>query len=257
MANFPFQYFNDVSLSVVVPVYNEGAQIQENLRLLLDEVKRYFQNVEVIVISDGSTDTTNEQLKLIADENLKKIFLENNQGKGAALRKGFKEASGDFVLFIDGGMELHPREIKIFLGLMFLYESDIVIGSKRHPQSTVYYPWYRRFLSFLFQKIVHSLFRINVTDTQVGIKMFRRDVINAIMPYLESQSYGVDIEILGFAARLGYRRILEAPVRLDYFLMNKRSFIQDGLHTLRVGSLLFKETLWIWWRLRKIKQRSS
>lgn len=256
MNKFPFQYFEDVSLSIVVPVYNEGVAIKENLGFLLDEVGRYFKRYDIIVVSDGSTDETNSLISSLKDPHFKPVILEKNQGKGAAVRHGLKEAKGDFVLFIDGGMELHPREIKIFLGLMYLYNADMVIGSKRHPQSNVFYPWYRRFLSFLFQCFVRVLFKINVTDTQVGIKMFRGDVIRSVLPYMMINSYGFDLEILGLAARLGHRNILEAPVRLDYFLRQKRPLFPDLLHTAKIGLSLLKDTFSLWVRLRKISKRS-
>jgi len=252
MSNFPFQYFDNISLSVIVPVYNEGSNIQGNLKLLQEEVSRYFKDYEIIVVSDGSTDETNINVKKLENEHLRLIAFEKNKGKGAAVHRGFTEAKGDFLLFIDGGMELHPREIKIFLGLMYLYDADIVIGSKRHPQSNVHYPWYRRILSYLFQTAVRILFHIRVTDTQVGIKMFRKSVICAVLPHLQVTSYGFDLEILGFAARLGFRNILEAPVRLDYFLKNNKGTLRDVIHTMRIGLALLKDVYKLWLRMRKL-----
>jgi len=249
---YPLKYISDFTLGVVVPVFNEGEYIHENIVIIQNEIEKYFTNYEIIVVSDGSTDKTNEVLATIRDHKIKVIILEKNQGKGGAVRKGLETSVGDFILFIDGGLELHPREINIFLGLMYLYEADIVIGSKRHPQSTVFYPSYRRFLSFIYQGLVRLLFHINVTDTQVGIKIFRKEVIKNVLPYLEINSYGFDLEILGIASRLGYRKILEAPVRLDYFLRGKRPIRKDLLHTLYVGAFLLMDTLKLWIKLKKI-----
>jgi len=253
MKNFPLNFFEDVSLSVVVPIFNEGPQIKVNLSLLLTELRKYFKNFNVIAISDGSNEETNQALRSIQDNNIEVIFNDRNEGKGAVLKKGFSKTNNDFVIFIDGGMEIHPKEIRIFLGLMFLYNADIVIGSKRHPQSKVFYPWYRKILSFIFQKIVHLMFKIDVTDTQVGLKMFRGNLIQKIYPLMKSNSYGVDLEILGLAKKFGYEQILEAPVRLDYFLKNKRSFVKEFLHTFRVGILLVVDSFKIWLSLRNHK----
>src|ERR1035437_6643648 len=184
--------FKTAKLSIVVPVYNEATQIVSNLDLLLDEVQRYFTNFEVIVVSDGSTDGTNAQIAKIKHPGVKPLFITENSGKGGALRQGFQRATGDFILFIDGGMEIHPKEIRIFMGLMLLYECDIVIGSKRHPQSRVEYPWYRRLLSWMFQIFIRAVFKVQITDTQVGIKLFRREVIDAVLPHLEINRYGFD-----------------------------------------------------------------
>src|SRR5262249_19721174 len=148
--------FKHSKLSIILPVFNEGRNITEHLDLLLDEVEPYFPRFEVIVVSDGSTDATNTKITSFKHPGLKPILVEKNTGKGNAVRAGFAQATGDYVLFIDGGMEIHPREIRIFVGLLSLYECDIVIGSKRHPQSEVEYPWYRRFLSWVFQIMIRA-----------------------------------------------------------------------------------------------------
>ena len=241
-------------LSIIVPVFNEAAQIAANLDLLLTEVDGYFPAYEVIVVSDGSTDGTDHALASLRHPGVKPILIEKNSGKGNAVRAGFQQAKGDYVLFIDGGMEIHPREIRIFVGLMALYDCDIVIGSKRHPQSNVEYPWYRRFLSWLFQRLVRRLFQIDVTDTQVGIKLFRREVIEAILPHLEIDRYGFDLELLSLAKRMGFGKMLEAPIRLDYFGSRERAVVHDLLHVLRVGASLLADTWRLYRRLRKIER---
>lgn len=251
----PFVYLSDVNLSVVVPVFNEGPNIIENLYLLKSELNQYFKNFEIIVISDGSTDDTNQKVTSITNSSIKFISFDKNQGKGSAIRKGFEYSKGDYILFIDGGMELHPKDIKIFLGLMSLYDADIVIGSKRHPQSKVYYPIYRRFLSSIYQMLIRYLFSVNVTDTQVGIKLFKKEVIQDVLPFLTIDRYGFDLEILSLAIALGYKNILEAPVRLDYFLKNRRSTTLDLIHTFRVGFLLFLDTLKLHRHIRVLGSR--
>src|ERR1700677_3911941 len=90
-------------LSIVVPVFNEASQITKNLDLLLDEVESYFTNFEVIVVSDGSTDGTDRKIASIKHPGVKPIIIKRNAGKGNAIREGFQCASGDFILFIDGG----------------------------------------------------------------------------------------------------------------------------------------------------------
>jgi hypothetical protein len=150
-------------------------------------------------------------------------------------------------------MELHPKEIRIFMGLMSLYSADMVIGSKRHPQSIVFYPWYRRFLSLIYQKLIRFLFSFNITDTQVGIKLFRGELVREVLPYLKLNHYGFDLEIISIAVALGYDNILEAPIRLDYFLKNRRSVFLDLMHTIRVGNLLIVETVMLYMTIRKLK----
>jgi len=242
-------------LSIIVPVFNESLEIVQNLDLLLTEVEAYFPKFEVIVVSDGSTDGTNHKLVSFRHPEMRPILVEKNTGKGHAVRAGLQQASGDYLLFIDGGMEIHPREIRIFVGLMQLYQCDIVIGSKRHPQSKVIYPWYRKLLSWMFQVLIRTLFDVDVTDSQVGIKLFRREVIEAILPHLEINRYGFDLELLTLAKIKGFDRVLEAPIRLDYFLRrsNHRWFATELFHVLRVGFSLLKDTFKLYLRMRHIQ----
>jgi glycosyltransferase involved in cell wall biosynthesis len=245
--------FKNSKLSIIVPVFNEAHQIRANVDLLLEEVEEYFPRFEVIVVSDGSTDGTNAKLKSIRHPDITPIVVEKNAGKGSAVREGFQRATGDYILFIDGGMEIHPKEIRIFMGLMQLYESDIVIGSKRHPQSRVEYPWFRRLLSWTFQVFVRWVLDVDVTDTQVGIKLFRRDVIEAILPNLEINRYGFDLELLTLAKMKGFNRVLEAPIRMDYFRKNERFIGTELLHVLRIGLSLVKDTANLYWRVLKLR----
>lgn len=246
--------FKNSKLSIIVPVFNEARHIRANLDLLLEEVEEYFPRFEIIVVSDGSTDGTNSKLNSLKHPDIRPIVVDKNTGKGNAVREGFQRATGDFILFIDGGMEIHPREIRIFMGLMQLYECDIVIGSKRHPQARIQYPWYRHLLSWSFQVFVRWLLDVDVTDTQVGIKLFRRPVIDAILPNLEINRYGFDLEILTLAKINGYKRVLEAPIRLDYFGRSERPFVTDLFHVFKVGFSLIKDTWQLYRRLRTMKR---
>ena len=243
----------NAKLSIIVPVFNEAPKIAASLRLLLSEIEGQFANFEIIVVSDGSTDGTGHELLAFQHPGLKPLIFERNTGKGNAVRAGFQRATGNYILFIDGGIEIHPREIGIFVGLMSLYDCDIVIGSKRHPQSRVDYPWYRHLLSWTFQRLIARLFNVDVTDTQVGIKLFKADVVHAVLPYLQVNRYGFDLELLSLASLAGYRRVLEAPIRLDYFAQNDRSAFFDVLHVLKVGSSLLRDTFALYRRLRTLK----
>jgi hypothetical protein len=94
-------------------------------------------------------------------------------------------------------------------------ESDIIIGSKRHPGSSVHYPPLRRLYSWGYQHLIHLLFHLNVKDTQVGIKLVSRRVVADVLPLLRESRFALDLELLVLARRLGYTRIVEAPVGIE------------------------------------------
>lgn len=241
-------------VTVIVPVFNEALAIVDNLDLLISEIEEHFTAFEILIISDGSKDGTNARVFQFKYPGVRLIIQEKNQGKGAAIRKGFLEARGDYIFFIDGGMELHPKELRIFLGLMRLYEADIVLGSKRHPQSKVYYPWYRRALSWVYQKCIHSLFDLNVTDTQVGMKLFRREVVQAVLPEMKTDRYGFDLELLSLARIYGFTQILEAPIELNYFERNRRFILSELWHVGRVGLSLMIDTYKVYRRVASVRR---
>jgi len=240
-------------VSVIVPVFNEASRIIDNLDLLIYEIEDVFENFEILVVSDGSRDGTNYRVFQFQHPGMRLLVNGENLGKGAAVRRGFQEAKGEYIFFIDGGMELHPKELRVFAGIMELYDADMVIGSKRHPQSQVEYPWFRKLLSYIYQIIIRRLFDVNVTDTQVGIKLFHRRVLTAIIDDLKINRYGFDLEILSLAAFRGYSNILEAPVRMDYFAKNRRSLRFELWHVFRVGLSLMNDTWKLYKRIQRLK----
>jgi glycosyltransferase involved in cell wall biosynthesis len=203
-------------LSVIVPAYREGKHIAENLRRLLSELDRLGITYEVIVVSDGNTDDTVFEAESVISSNIKVVQYNVNMGKGYALRCGVSRSSGDLISFIDADMELDPRYIRPFLAVMDGFDCDAVIGSKRHPMSNVHYPFFRRFQSSIYQLLIRVLFHLKLRDTQTGLKLFKRKVLEDVVPLLAIKRFAFDLELLVVARSLGYRKVMEAPVDLDY-----------------------------------------
>jgi glycosyltransferase involved in cell wall biosynthesis len=203
-------------LAVVIPAYREGSRIHDNLRLLLTELDKLDRNYEVVVVSDGSPDQTVAEAQRVASAHIKVVEYPGNMGKGYALRRGFEASSGDPVVFIDADMELHPSSIKKFLDIMHAGDADVVVGSKRHPESRVVYPAFRRVQSMAYQSLVRLLFSLNVKDTQTGLKLFRREVLEQTVPLLVVKRFAFDLELLAVAHHLGYTKIQEGPIDLTY-----------------------------------------
>jgi hypothetical protein len=202
-------------LSVVVPSFNGGAALERAVGSMANVLDRLDLSYEIIVVSDGSTDGSSRSLTGLGFP-LSVIHYGRRHGKGVALRVGMMRAQGRYVAFADGDGDLDPTELKSFLALMDMYDPDMVIGSKRHPLSVVDYPATRRIMSWCYQRLVRLLFGLNVRDTQTGMKLIRRDVLDAVLPRMLEKRFAFDLEFLVVAKRLGHDRFFEAPVKLDY-----------------------------------------
>lgn len=206
-----------MKLSVILPVFKEEA----NVRATLKEVDKVLKNMsikhEIIAVDDGSTDGTWKELKIAASEvnDLQLIRCEKNNGKGQALKLGFEASSGELVAFFDAGGEYWPENLIQFLKLIKEGGTDAVIGSKRHPKSRVRYPTRRVFWSTVHNLAVRILLKLPVRDTQVGLKLFKRRVLEKVIPLLLVKRYAFDVELLANIHRMGYK-IREAPIVLDF-----------------------------------------
>jgi glycosyltransferase involved in cell wall biosynthesis len=135
-------------------------------------------------------------------------------GKGHAVRFGLKNAKGDIVGFIDAN-GISISSIEMLLHHFFLYSADIIIASKRHPVSMVNYPTIRRVISGVNQISQKILFGLNISDTQVGLKLFKSKVVKSLLPKVIINDWIFDVEFLAVANHLGFKRIYESPVRLE------------------------------------------
>jgi glycosyltransferase involved in cell wall biosynthesis len=228
-------------LSVVVPAYREGAAITANLSRLVEALEASALSYEIIVVVDGDRDTYFAALPS-RDRRLQVHGYESNRGKGFALRYGISKARGELVTFIDSDMEISPDEIGRMATLLVLYDADVVVGSKRHPLSEVQYPRLRRIQSVGYQMLVRMLFRVRVRDTQTGLKMMRRAVALRVLDAALVKRFAFDLELLALARHFGFRRIIEAPVRITYAFASTTN--------LRAVFWVLLDTLAIWYRLR-------
>src|SRR3989304_3252119 len=207
----------NTKLSVVVPAYNKDTEVFEVISSFVDQLKKLAYDWEIIVVDDASRDQTLREAvrskKFNGNSDRIKIFSYNlNQGKGFALYFGFKKSIGDIVVFADSDLDLPAKNIPVVLDYLQKSTSSLAIGSKRHPLSQVKYPILRRILSKIYQIIIRVLFNLNVTDTQVGIKVFRREVLEACFPRIVVKQFAFDLELLVVAKLLGYNRIVEVSI---------------------------------------------
>jgi O-antigen/teichoic acid export membrane protein len=234
----------NLDLTVVVPYYNPGKLLVPTIERLLSVLDASGASYEVIAVSDGSTDGSDHELDaaLPGRPQLTNVVLAHNQGKGAALRVGLAKGSGRYLGFIDADGDLDPLLLDSFQAMVRVYSPDIILGSKRHPLSEVEYPFLRRVYSWGYQQVVRIGFRLNIRDTQTGIKLVRRDVLSAVLPRMVEKRFAFDLELFVIARRLGYKRFLEAPIRLRHQFTSTVSWRSV------YRSLL--DTMAIWYRLR-------
>lgn len=204
-------------ISILMPAFNEEDLIVRNI----EETKKLFHDLEcdyeIIFIDDGSSDKTYE-LAYEAFQNDPNVVIKRNRqnyGKGRALKYGFKFATGDIVAFLDADLDLHPKQLYTLFATMRNTDSDVVVGSKWHPESRLVLPKRRVFISKIYFFILWVLFGLPLRDTQTGIKLFKYEVLRRVFPKVLCKRWAFDIEILANAHRLGYK-ISEAPIELEF-----------------------------------------
>lgn len=205
-------------LSVIVPAYKQEKTIKRDLenidRVLRSGLKEY--DYEIICVVDGKVDKTFLQAQKANTKKIKTFCYEENRGKGYAVRYGMARAKGRLISFLDAGMDISPKGIMMLMAHMEWYNADVIVGSKRHPVSRVNYPLLRYIYSIGYHFGVKLLFGLPLTDTQSGIKIFKRKVVEKVLPRLLVKKYAMDIEMLSVAKYLGFGRIYEAPIEVRF-----------------------------------------
>ena len=217
-------------LSVVMPVYNEAATIEQIVSAVL--AQRPVQ--EMVIVDDGSKDGTSEILsRLVKDTGRIRLILNKvNQGKGAALRMGFQQASAPYVIIQDADQEYDPAEYYLLLSPLLAGHADVVFGSRfkgAYAQRVLYY-WHSVGNKFL-TTMSNMATNLNLTDLETCYKIFRREIIQSIQ--LKENRFGFEPEITAKVAKLGVR-IYEVPVSYygRTYAEGKKIGWQDGFRAL-------------------------
>lgn len=198
-----------------MPAYNESGNIQNTLKILGNFLADQDLDYEIVVIDDGSRDQTAALARSLGLQHVKVVRYETNMGKGYAVRAAYFQSSGDIIAFFDAGLDFQPEHIIDFWKRLEDERADVVIGSKRHPDSQIVYPFRRRVISRVNQLATRVLFGLKVRDTQVGMKVWRRRVLDDLMRRALVRRYAFDVELLGMAQRYEYK-IIEAPIRMKF-----------------------------------------
>lgn len=236
-------------ISVIIPAYKQEETIKKDLLHIINVMENMRYDYEIILVVDGMIDDTFEIAKKVKSPKLQVVGYKHNHGKGYAVRFGMARAKGRVIAFIDSGMDLHPNGLSMLLEHFEWYDADIIVGSKLHPASKVRYPFTRKILSWGYRTFVRILFGLQIRDTQVGIKFYKKNVLDDVLPKLLVKTYAFDIEILAVAYHLGYKRIFEAPIDLDF--KGASSIASKGFW--RTISHMFWDTLAVFYRLKILR----
>jgi len=203
-------------LSVIIPMYNEEKNITGTAETLLSCLRGTGLDFEILLCDDGSTDKTSEKADFLASQNpeIRVLRAETNHGKGYSVREGMLESVGDYAIFTDCDLAYGTDVILEFLDELRNSDADICIGSRAlHPQGYSDYPKIRRLLSETYIKILKRHAGFVYSDSQCGIKGFKRHAAKSIFEKCVIDGFAFDLEVLMLADMLNLK-IKEYPVRI-------------------------------------------
>ncbi len=241
-----------ILISLIIPAYKQEKTIEQDLIRIKSVMDQLRYEYEIILVVDGQLDSTRKNAKKVKNSNIKVVGYEDNMGKGYAIQYGMKKAKGNILAFIDSGMDINPNGLSMLLEHFEWYNADIIVGSKLHPVSKIHYPFVRRVMSFCYRILVKILFGLSIRDTQVGLKFYKRKVLQDVLPRLQVKSFAFDIEVLAVAHNLGYTRIYEAPVELNFTGISSVSSVASRKFWKIILSMLM-DTVMVFYRIKFTK----
>lgn len=232
-------------LSVVIPAYNEARRLPATLTRLDQYLAGRDYRYEIIVVSNGSTDGTDEVVRAAAARMPSlRLIVAPGKGKGLASRVGALQSLGEVVFLCDADLSMPPHLLESFLASTA--DADVVIGSREALGARRFNePWYRHLMGRVFNYLVRLIAVRGISDTQAGFKAFRRAAADALFSLQTINGWGFDVELLFLARRLGLR-VAELPIDWHF---DSDTRVRPGVDTLSMMS----EVLMI--RLRDIAGR--
>ena len=220
--------------SIVIPVYNESARVLTTLASVVGCIRARGWDAEVLVVNDGSTDSTAEVVRAFAQTAPELRLVENpgNRGKGYSVRSGMLQALGEVVMFTDADLSA-PIEEAERLFAAIAQGADIAIGSRwlDRRRQTHRQPFYRQFFGRCFNAVTRLVMGLHFADTQCGFKAFTRSAAQTVFQLQTIERWGFDPEILFIALKRGYR-IEEVPVSWAHDERTRMSYLKDGMKML-------------------------
>jgi len=215
-----------MKLSVVVPVYNEEKTVAD----LVARVRQAPFDMEILLVDDGSTDGTGAVLRELEEPPVVRVFSQpRNMGKGAALRRGFEEATGDVIIIQDADLEYDPTDYAVLLAPIQAGDADVVYGSRFSPVSRKVNSYWHTMGNRALTLLSNWFTDLHLTDMETCYKVFKAEVIKNIA--LVSNRFGFEPEVTAKVARIPGLRIFEVPISYDYrtYAEGKKIGWKDGV----------------------------
>jgi len=225
-------------ISVAIPAFNEAVRVGDTLAITIAYLEKESPNSEVIVVNDGSTDSTGEVIRKVSavPSSVTVRLLENfpNRGKGAAVRTGLSSATKPIGVFFDADLSTPIDELPKIVDPITRGEVDIAFGSRALDRKLIgnRQPWRREQGGRVFNLLVRMATGLPFWDTQCGFKAFRMEACRPIIEAAKVIGFGFDVELLLLAQRAGLR-LREIPVRWNHHEGSKIRFLQDSVRMLR------------------------
>jgi len=200
-------------ISIIIPCYNLENIVKTTVKNILENLEKFSDSFEILIVNDGSTDNTLEVIQDIKNnhECIHVITYSQNKGKGYAVKTGILQSIGSYIVFIDGDLDITSDAIQNYIEE--LNNFDLVIGSKSLQSSEIEIRQSRKILSDIFSSIVKFLTGLKIQDTQVGFKVGNGDDLRKIFKIMNIDGFAFDVELLVIATKLNLR-IKEMPVKL-------------------------------------------
>lgn len=193
-----------MKISVIIPAYNEEKRIEKAIHTVSSYMEENFDDYEIIIVDDGSTDRTKEKAIAAASSNVLVLSYDKNRGKGGAVKHGVLSSTGDIIVFTDADLPYPVYNIKNSYDILKNKSCDYVLGIRKKAEGEKGYPLIRKIMSFTFSKMVHLILGLNVPDTQCGFKAFSRKCALDVFSKTQVFGWGFDVEAIFIAQKYGY-----------------------------------------------------
>ena len=222
-----------LSLSIIIPLYNEEKRLKKTLPELSKFLKKSLKdNIEIIFVSDGSNDHTNKIIKDYINKKpikfkIKFLKYKKNVGKGYAVKRGILIAKNKWILICDTDFSVHPSQFKNWYKNKLIKSNiEAYYGSREHQNSTIKASLLRVILGFFFKKFINVLFKIELSDTQCGFKVFNKKYSKKIFKMIKSYRFAFDVELTILLNKKNIK-IVELPLKWTHKSGSKLSIIKD------------------------------